>query len=138
MLRGLPVDLERALPSVGDCEHQLLPLGIGRELRDLDGDGSDSPGVALSPPGNRSVRRVDVLFERRCSALGRLAAPIEDDDVFGSADERALVPGAFAGRGRDGVPFARARDARDARLDPAERPRIAQVVAQVTLGSMSP
>jgi hypothetical protein len=79
-----------------------------------------------------------VLFERGCGALGRLAAPLEDDDVFGRADERALVLRGLTGRGRDGVPFARARDARDARLDPAERPRIAQIVVQVTLGSMSP
>jgi hypothetical protein len=138
LLRGLPVDLERALPCVGDGQHQLLPLRIGRELCDLDGDGSDGPCVALAPPGNRSVRRGDVLFERGRGALGRLAAPLEDDDVFGRANERAFVPGDIASRCRDGIPFAGARDARDARLDPAERPRIAQIVVQVTLGSMSP
>jgi hypothetical protein len=79
-----------------------------------------------------------VLFERACGTPSRLAAALEYDEVFCNADERAFVLGGVAGRRRDGVPFARARDARDARLDPAERPRIAQVVSQVTLGSMSP
>jgi len=52
-----------------------------------------------------------------------------DQPPVGQRDEDRLVAFGFASCRRDRVPFARARNAGDAGLDPAKRPR---VVDQVT------
>ena len=111
-------------------QHQLLSLRIGRELDDLDGDRPDPPRRTFAPHRERAVRRVELAHE--CSRRGVHGFPrpmARDQPPVGQRDEDRLVAFGFASCRRDRVPFARARNAGDAGLDPAKRPR---VVDQVT------
>jgi hypothetical protein len=69
---------------------------------------------------------------------GVLRAVDPDEAPVRQRDEDGLVSRGLGARGRDRVPFPRARNAGDSRLDPAERARVVDVSAQVTRGSMSP
>jgi hypothetical protein len=134
--RRTPVDLEGTLAFVRHSQHQLLSLRIGRKLGDLDRDRADGPGIRRAANGERPVRRLDLARERAGGALGDVGRAAEDDELSaGERDERGLLARSGAVSDRDRVPLARARDAGDARLDPAERPR---VFDQATWGSMSP
>jgi hypothetical protein len=138
---GTPVDQELSLAFFGHGQHQLLPFDIGRKVRHLNGHRADGPGVAVAADRGRAVRRLDLRRERPFGALDDVgsvaglaveAAGLEDDEC-------ELRSGRFADGRNDRVPLARRSEAGDAALDPAEGPRVANLVfAQVTWGSMSP
>jgi hypothetical protein len=138
---GTPVDQELSLAFFGHGQHQLSPFDIGWKVRDLNGHCSDRPGIALAADGGCAIGRLDLGAERALSALGdggsiaglgEEAAGLEDD-------EGELGTGYLANSRDDRIPFPRRGQAGDTALDPAEGPRVANLVfAQATWGSMSP
>jgi hypothetical protein len=131
--------LERALSLLGHGEHQLLSLGIGRKLRDLDPNRSDRPGRSFVPDADGAIRGLDRVSERLGETDDR---PRVGSDVDGVAprhdDEHAGVSGRAAVGGGDRIPLPRARNSRDPCLDPAESAGICDVAAQLNWGSISP
>jgi hypothetical protein len=121
---------EQLCLSVGQGQHDLLALLIGREVRNLNPHGADSPDVALAPKSDRSVRRVDQILEGRFQTGDRLGLALLRNRPRCS-DVDALVAGnAALGRGDD-IPLTGAGEARDAGLDPPKRSRIGEgVVSQ--------
>jgi hypothetical protein len=88
---------------------------------------------------NGAVRRVERIGDGR-RETGKRAVLAGDVDGRPTVedDEDARVAGRPALGGDDRVPLLVARDARDARLDPAEDAWIVEVRAQGTWGSISP
>ena len=138
---GPPVHQQLAFPLFGHGQHQLSPFDIGWKVRDLNGDCADRPGIALAADGGCAIGRLDLGPERVLSALGdggsiaglgEEAAGLEDD-------EGELGAGYLANSRDNRIPFPRRRQSGDTALDPAEGPRVANLVfAQATWGSMSP
>jgi hypothetical protein len=138
---GPPVDQELSLAFFGHGQHQLLSFDIGRKVRHLNGHRADGPGVSVAANGGCAVRRPDLRRERPFGALHDVwSVPgLAEETARLEDDERELRSGRLADGRDDGVPFARRSQAGDAALDPAEGPRVANLVfAQATWGSMSP
>jgi hypothetical protein len=111
---------------------------IGREVRNLNSHGPDSPDVALAPESNGAIGRVDQILEGRFQTGDRLGLALLRNRPLG-ADVDALIAGnAALGRGDD-VPLPGSGEARNAGLDPPKRSRIGEgVLGQPSWGSMSP
>ena len=134
---SLAVHLQLGL-SVGQGQHQLLTVLIGRKLRHLNRDRAHGPEALVAPATDGPVRWLDQPLQRGFEALyGAPIAALEDRAARGDVD--ALIAGRVALRSRDDVPLSGAREARDAGLDPAERARIRDVFRrQSTCGSIRP
>ncbi len=135
--RRAPVDLERASAFLVDHEGELVSPEVTWQLCDSDPNGSDRPYVGRTAASDDPVGRIDEAGEStleasdrltRTSFVNRLARP----------DVHALVARDVARRRPDDVPLPRRREARDPAFEPAKRPRVAEVVAQGTCGSIKP
>jgi hypothetical protein len=107
------VDLECALPFLCHGQHQLFPVRIGRELADLDGNRSDSPGVAFSADGDRPVRTRELSVDRlrRAAEDVRRAVDGEEAALFvRERDEDSLISRRMTLGRCDRVPLTRSRD----------------------------
>ncbi len=132
-----PVDEQLRL-SGAHGQHDLLAFLIGRELRNLNPHGADSPDVALATESDRAVGRLDQTLEGPLQTRDRFWYSLLRNRPSGP-DIDAFVAGNAALGGGDDVPFAGARETRDAGLDPPERPRIGEgVLGQPSSGSISP
>jgi len=132
---------ELALALFRHRQHQLVPFDIGRKVCDLNGHRADTPGVALVADGCCAVRRLDLAPERPFGALHDIGgvARLAEEAAALEDHERELRAGRFADGRNDRIPLPRRRQTGDAALDPAEGPRVANLVlAQATWGSMSP
>ncbi len=137
---GRPSISSARSPSWVDGQHQLLSLGIGRKLRDLDREPLRPPRSIL----RAGCRRPDTGARARLRApwRGRRRAPSRLRYGWGRAPATTtkthVSPAEPAVGGRDRIPLPRARNSGDPCLDPAERARVCDVAAQLSWGSMSP
>jgi hypothetical protein len=134
---GAPVHEQLRL-SVSHRQHDFLALLIGRELGKLNANGSDRPDGAFTAQAHGAVGRLDEPVERRLEARDRRFVPALVNRRVRANEDALLACNVAFGR-CDDVPLTGAREAGDARLDPAERPRVGDLVRrQPTWGSISP
>jgi hypothetical protein len=140
---GLAVE-KRGPLSVG-CDDHLNGVVRRQRERDEGRVGAPAPHHPLARPAADGLGRIgtfELPVEHRSEALDDLLwSPGDGDDRLLERlelDLRERLSGQLRQLSRRGrVPVARAREARDAALDPAKRPRIMDL-AQPSCGSIRP
>ena len=129
MKASLSVQQELTLSFLRYRQYELVPFQIGWKLGQLNGHRSDRPRRPLPAYGHSPVRRPDLSLEGACGTFGYRGIALPDDDALVAlAHEEAEVTHGCTRCESDGVPLTRRRQPGDAALDPAEGPRVPDVV----------